>query len=152
MARDWLADFDLPELHASEEQPYFFPPEVAATTSRIDCYIICRKKRICIGLELTAGLEENFEQQHQRKLKRYQEDLVPGLNPRWRFYLIVVEVGCCCFLPTTLDRGLFKVGLTKAEVSRVKDRCAHTACQCSYLIWTYRHSRSFQPPRLSANL
>ena len=138
-ARDWSADFDLPELHVSPAQPYRFPAEVAITESRPDCFMISRKERLCIAVELTAGTEENAAKQHQRKLDRNGRDLLPGLDPRWRFHFFAVEVGCRGFLSTSLAHALYQLGLTHAEVNRVKSQCAYIARLCSYQIWVDRH-------------
>jgi hypothetical protein len=148
LARDWSADFDLPELHVPPAQPYRFPPEVAITESRPDCFIISRNERMCIAVELTAGTEENAAKQHQRKLERNERDLLPGLDPRWRFHFFAVEVGCRGFLSTSLAHAMYQLGFTHAEVGRVKSQCAYIARLCSYQIWANRHRKDFHPPRL----
>src|SRR5690606_25370620 len=51
-ARDWMCDFDLPELH--KNSTYKFPSDIDITSLVCDGFIISRSTRICIILELTV--------------------------------------------------------------------------------------------------
>jgi len=58
-ARDWECDFDLPEfrsLHAKD----IFSQDVCATPLKMDGFVISRKHRICVGIELTVPMEHNI--------------------------------------------------------------------------------------------
>ena len=148
-ARDWSADFDLPEFHQPPAPRYQFPLDIAPSGStRIDSYIVSKERRTCIGLELTAGTEENADISHQRKMQRYGEKLVPDIDPTWRFHLLCFEVGCRGYIPKSLPRALYQLGFSSAEVRRVADKCSMTARKCSYLIWIHRGRKDFEPPRL----
>ena len=71
-ARDWEADFDLPEYH-KDGSVFGFPYEVCATSLRIDAYIISRASKTCIaGPELTAPMEENIHHWHKQKTEKYE--------------------------------------------------------------------------------
>ena len=48
-ANDWECNFDVPECR-SPGSAYVFPHDVCATSTKIDGYIISRKRRICIGM------------------------------------------------------------------------------------------------------
>ena len=55
-ARDWECDFDLPEFR-SPLSKYLFPQEVCATPLKMDGYVMSRKQRICVGIELPVPME-----------------------------------------------------------------------------------------------
>jgi len=58
-ARDWVANFDLPELRLPHSK-YLFPSDICATPLKMDGHVISRKARICIGIELTVPMEQNL--------------------------------------------------------------------------------------------
>jgi len=58
-ARDWECDFDLPEFRSCHAK-YIFPQDVCATPLKLDGFVISRKHRICVGIELTVPMAQQF--------------------------------------------------------------------------------------------
>ena len=59
---------------------YIFPQDVCATPLKMDGFVISRKPRICVGIELTVPMEHNIAKWHQSKLLKYENELRLKLN------------------------------------------------------------------------
>jgi len=109
--RDWECDFDLPEFR-SPHAKYIFPQDVCATPLKMDGFVISRKHRVCVGIELTVPMEHNISDWHQSKLKKYENELrLEAERNKWTFYSCVLEVGARCWIPPSLVSSLNKLGL-----------------------------------------
>src|SRR3954451_22387908 len=58
----------------------YLPQDVCATPLKMDGFVISRKHRICVGIELTVPMEHNISDWHQSKLKKYENELRLKLN------------------------------------------------------------------------
>jgi hypothetical protein len=135
--RDWICDFDLPELHSTTT--YQFPADVDATSLVCDGYILSRSRRICIILELTVPMEENIEYWHQTKLGKYGELQSQG----WTLHHLVIEVGCRGFVPPRFSGICRQLGFDSAGFKRMRDNLQLVARKCSYVIWLNRFNKDF---------
>ena len=146
LARDWECDFDLPEFR-SPLSKYLFPPEVCATPLKMDGYVMSRKHRICVGIELTVPMEHNIAKWHQSKLLKYENELrIEAERNNWTFHSCVVEVGARGWIPPSLISSLNKLGLP--SVKNLSNDLSLLAMKSSYLIWLNRFNREFCPWRL----
>ena len=136
-ARDWVCDFDLPELHRTS--PYQFPVDVDITSLVCDGYIISRSRRICIILELTVPMEENIEYWHQIKLGKYSTLQSPG----WHIHYFSIEVGCRGFVPPRFSGISRLLGFDTSEFKRLRDNLQLVVRKCSYIIWLNRFNKDF---------
>ncbi len=50
---------------------------------KIDGYILSRKAKVCIGLELTCPMEENIAQWHRVKQEKYEEIVREAAKHGW---------------------------------------------------------------------
>jgi hypothetical protein len=142
-ARDWECDFDLPEFRSCHAK-YIFPQDVCATPLKMDGFVISRKHRICVGIELTVPMEHNM---HQSKLKKYENELrLEAERNKWTFYSCVLEVGARGWIPPSLVSSLNKLGLP--AVNNLSKDLSLLAMKSSYIIWVNRFNREFSPWRL----
>ena len=139
LARDWVCDFHLPELHQSIA--YQIPFEVDVSTMMCDGYIISRSKKIFIVLELTVPMEENIERWHLVKLKRYSKLACPG----WQVHLFMLEVGCRGFVPTRFMSSLRRLGFNPSDSRKLRNDIQLVVRKCSYIIWINRFNKDFNP-------
>jgi hypothetical protein len=52
----------------------------------MDGFVISRKHRICVGIELTVPMEHNISDWHQSKLKKYENELrLEAERNKWTF-------------------------------------------------------------------
>jgi hypothetical protein len=150
-ARDWEADFDLPEYHTNGSV-FGFPYEVCATTLRVDAYIISRASKTCIaGPELTAPMEENISQWHKIKTDKYNSLRFADAND-WRVHTLTLEVGARGFIPPSFRTCLRKLGFTSPEIKNLSNACSLMAQKCSYIIWINSGNKLFVPARLSSTI
>ena len=145
-ANDWTLQFDLPEQRLPGSR-YTFPHDVCVTTLKIDGHIVSRKKRVCIGLELTVPMEENVSKWHTLKTTKYDELVFEAKKNNWRVYTVVLEVGAKGWIPSSTMSALSSLGLQSPK--DLCDRLSHAALKSSYVIWINRFNQSFQPWRLS---
>ena len=145
-ARDWELDFDLPELHSPLSR-YVFPHDVCATPLKLDGYILSRKKRILIALELTVPMEHNMAVWHRVKTVKYENEIrLEAEKKNWSFHCLVVEVGARGWVPPSLVSALNKLGLL--AVNKLSNHLSLLAQKSSYIIWLNRFNRDFSPWRL----
>lgn len=135
-ARDWICDFDLPDLHSTT--PYHFPVNIDVGL-RCDGYIISWSKRICIILELTVPMEEHIEYWHQVKMDKYGSLLLPG----WTFHCFAIEIGCRGFVPPRFCSVTRRLGFSSADLKVLRDNLQMVARKCSYVIWLNRFNKDF---------
>ena len=133
LARDWSCDFHLPEFH--KYSPYHIPLEVDISTLMCDGFIISRSKKIFIVLELSVPMEENIENRHQEKLKKYSKLVCPG----WEVFLLIFEIGCRGFVVSLVR----KLGFTPPETRKLRDNLQLVARRCSYIVWINRFNKDF---------
>jgi len=108
-ARDWEADFDLPEFR-SNGSIFAFPYDVCATTLRADAYIISRASKVCIvGPELTAPMEENIHEWHKKKRAKYDSIQLSAEANSWRIQTLILEVGSRGFIPPSFRASLRRI-------------------------------------------
>ena len=145
-ARDWECDFDLPEFRSCHAK-YIFPQDVCATPLKMDGFVISRKHRICVGIELTVPMEHNISDWHQSKLKKYENELrLEAERNKWTFDSCVLEVGARGWIPPSLVSSLNKLGLP--AVNNLSKDLSLLAMKSSYIIWVNRFNREFSPWRL----
>lgn len=145
-ARDWDCNFDLPEYHAHGVK-YIFPQEVCTTPLKMDGYIISRKRRICVGIELTVPMEHNIDSWHQTKQKKYENELrIEAERNRWKFYNLILEIGSRGWFPPSVISSLNLLGIPAA--GKICKRLSLLAVKSSYIIWINRFNKGFHPWRL----
>jgi hypothetical protein len=111
----------------------------------MDGYVMSRKQRICVGIELTVPMEHNIAKWHQSKLLKYENELrIEAERNNWTFHSCVIEVGARGWIPPSLVSSLNKLGLPS-----VSNDLSLLAMKSSYLIWLNRFNREFCPWRLS---
>ena len=144
-ARDWECDFDLPE-YRSPLSKYLFPQEVCATPLKMDGYVLSKKHRICVGLELTVPMEHNIAKWHKMKLLKLDNELrFEAERYGWTFHCCVVEVGSRGWVPPSLVSSLNRLGLPVKSLTNI----SLLAMKSSYIIWINRFNRQFSPWRLN---
>ena len=142
-ARDWICDFDLPELH--KDSTYAFPYDISVDSLRSDGYIVSRSCKSCIIVELTSPMEENIEFWHKEKLNKYSKIFAGD----WNFHFLMFEVGCRGFIPSRLFFMLRSLGFTSRESKQLRDNLQLVVRKCSYIVWINRFNKDFQVPRVS---
>ncbi|HXF28740.1 MAG TPA: hypothetical protein VN457_02735, partial [Chlamydiales bacterium] len=96
-ARDWVCDFDLPDLY-QRDFPYTFPHDISLTgNKRPDGYIWSKTTRTCVLIELTVPMEENLEKRRLEKTERYDELRASAVDSQ--IHQLNFEVGCRGFIP-----------------------------------------------------
>ena len=143
-AKDWICDFDLPECRTAGSS-YVFPHDVCQTSMKIDGYILSRKAKVCIGLELTCPMEENITQWHSVKQEKYEEIVREAAKNGWRFETLVIEVGARGFIPQHVYKTFTKLDIRPKSLI---NRLTLLAQKCSYVIWLNRFNQDFQTWRL----
>ena len=93
-------------------------------------------------------MEENLDNQHSIKTKRYG-DMATHLLGGWRLSgLLCLEMGCRGVDPPSFRAVLRQLAFSPKEVSQLRDACAYVARYCSYLICLNRYKRDFFCPRV----
>jgi len=115
----------------------------------MDGYVLSRKARVCVGIELTCPMEENIEKWHTAKWEKYQELVTEATSNRWTFHLMVLEVGARGWISPGFTSNMMKLGFDSQEVLMLSRRLRMLARKCSYVIWINRFNRNFEPWRLA---
>ena len=150
-ARDWEADFDLPE-YRTNGSVFAFPYDVCATPLRIDAYLISRTSKICIaGPELTAPMEENIHFWNKTKRDKYQVLRFPETKG-WCVHELILEVGWRGFIPPSFRNALKKLNFDSGEIRHLENECSLMSQRCSYVIYLHRFNKMFLPRRLQPSL
>jgi hypothetical protein len=137
-ANDWTYDFDLPS--EERKRQYQMDQRVCATPFKPDAYIVSSEEKICVVIELTCPMEENMDNWHIKKTKKYEEELTSEV---YKMHYVVVEVGARGGLTVTLRNCMKKLGLTKKEATSVVEECVLMARRCSFVIWCQRFNKKF---------
>ena len=137
-ANDWKADFDLHS--AKEEVKYSMDQRVCSTTFKPDGYVVSHEEKLCVVIELTCPMEENMDKWHLKKKEKYKQELQSEV---YEMIYVVVEVGARGGMLNTLRREFRRLGLTKAEVSKLVDECRRMAERCSFAVWCQRFTKDF---------
>ncbi len=144
-ARDWEVYCDLKEERQNDTK-FAFPQFVSLTSFKPDLVILSKSTKTCIVWELTAPLEENIESRHSSKVDKYLKELVQNAQSGWTIKVVCGEVGAKGWIPPRFTRDLRHIfGLTKSKSRSLADDCAWVARQCSYVIWSNRDNRDFEP-------
>ena len=145
-ANDWECNFDVPECR-SPGSAYVFPHDICPTPTKIDGYIISRKRRICIGIELTCPMEENLEKWHVIKKEKYDNEISKeAAKNGWRFDKRILEVGARGFVPKHVSKACNQLELPAKQTT---NKLSLVAQKCSYVLWINRFNKDFQPWRIS---
>ena len=145
-ANDWECNFDVPECR-SPGSAYVFPHDICPTPTKIDGYIISRKRRICIGIELTCPMEENLEKWHVIKKEKYDNEISKeAAKNGWRFDKLILEVGARGFVPKHVSKACNQLELPAKQTT---NKLSLVAQKCSYVLWINRFNKDFQPWRIS---
>ena len=145
-ANDWECNFDVPECR-SPGSAYVFPHDICPTPTKIDGYIISRKRRICIGIELTCPMEENLEKWHVIKKEKYDNEIsTEAAKNGWRFDKLILEVGARGFVPKHVSKACNQLELPAKQTT---NQLSLVAQKCSDVLWINRFNKDFQPWRIS---
>ena len=147
LARDWTFDFHMPEWEAAAS--YTFPSGVALTNLLPDGVLISRQAKICIIIELTAPLEENIRSWNVKKTDKYKNETAAQCEPGWRVEVLALEVGAKGWIPSSFFRTFKKLGVSSSQARKIANNCELLARKCSYLIWTNRFNKQFEPWRIT---
>jgi len=145
-SRDWVCDFDLPDLHSAGLK-YHFPYEVEVTDLRCDGYIISFSRKVCCIVELTVPMEDNIEYWHQVKTEKYNKAFAD--LPGWTIHLVVAEVGCRGWIPGRFSSLLRGLGFIPTEIRTIHNDTQLLVRKCSYIIWLSRFNKDFQTFRVT---
>lgn len=128
-AKDWKILWD------EDKYPVHFPQHIYNTAERPDIVVWSDSSKLVILIELTCGDESNFTDQVERKEKRYNRELVPGINSgEWKAKLFTVEFGCRGLWHHTAPALFNYFGLDKRTKKKVLQEAALTSLKCSYAI------------------
>ena len=122
-----------------------FPAHIALTELRPDLVIFSNSTRIVILIELTCPCEENFEERHHDKIKRYTplKELIE-LNG-WSCFLFAVEVGARGYCSESVPSCLRSLGLKNKSISQACKTLGLTSMRKSFWIWLSRESKEWRP-------
>ena len=90
-AHDWKVSADL-------KTSIQFPVHIIQTEKRLDIVAWSDSKKSVLLIELTVPWEENWEEAHERKKKRYETLRAYCVEKGWICPVIPIEVGCRGFL------------------------------------------------------
>ena len=143
-ANDWICKFDIGD--GEEGNDYIFDQRVCVTDLKVDGYIVSHKAKICIVTELTSPMEENLDKWHRIKTHKYQSNLV---SDKYQLVFLINEVGARGWIPETVGRNWRKLGFTKKEVQKTNNDCMLMAQRCSFIIFSQRFNKEFNPLRMT---
>ena len=146
-ANDWVADWDLPELH-SNASSYVFPHYICASPLKVDGFIVSNSSKVCIILEFTSPMEDNLDMWNTRKKVKYLELEMEARKNGWTIRSVFIEVGARGWVPQRVFTGLRNLGLAALAARRLCKRLSYLALKSSYIIWINRFNKEFHPWRL----
>ena len=139
-ARDWILLADIGAC------TFVFPTEIYSTGLRPDIVIYSNSSKNVILIENTSGCEENHDENHERKIRKYR-DLVAGMEARgWFCHLFCIEVGARGFNSTHVPYCLKSLGFNPKKVRSLLREMGQAALKSSYEIWLARNDRSIKFP------
>jgi len=147
LACDWIFDFHMPEWETAAS--YTFPSDVALTNRLPDGVLISRKTKMCVIIELTAPLEENIRSWNVKKTDKYEQEIAAHCEPGWKVVVLALEIGAKGWIPSSFFRVFKKLGAPSSKTKQFANNCELLARKCSYLIWTNRFNKHFEPWRIT---
>ena len=128
-ARDWKMAADLKEaLH--------FPHHIVHTQERPDIVVWSDTVKRVIIVELTVPLEENMEEDFERKKLRYENLRMECEDKGWACQVMPIKVGCRGFIGWTTTSYLTSLGLTNRGRRRATQQLQTAAERTSSWIWS----------------
>ena len=125
---DWKLQVDV-------QQKLIFPPEILCTEQRPDIVIWSMALKKVFIIELTCPAEEGIEAAKIRKETRYMGLVCQVREMGWTPRLWTIEVGARGFVGQSFHNLFAKLGLSRAENSKLCKSVSITAAKCSYTIF-----------------
>ena len=94
-------------------------------------------------IELTVPHEDNVNDAHERKDRRYERLVEECEEAGWRAVHFPIEVGCRGFIGTSVRRWMKIAGIGQREGSRVLRKVQETVERASHWIWLKRDDDSW---------
>ena len=132
-AKDWIVAADLPDWRGS------YPDIVKETGQRPDIVVWSESDPRIILIELTVPYESRMNEQHQYKLRKY-EDLAKELSQKGHpTKVLPVEVGARGFVSASVSQLLGQLGIKGNKRNSIIKRLAETAEKSSCWLWSKRN-------------
>jgi len=144
-AHDWVVVSDL---HGMCHDPRITIPQCAlalATGLRPDIVLYSVAAGILISIELTAGWDGNFANQHKKKFNKYNDTIKSSIvDAGFQYMNLCVEVGCRGLVCESVLRAFQMLGVPLATRERIAESAGKVARVCSYIIWVMRRVEIFE--------
>ena len=132
---DWTLLTDL------RDNSLVFPSKIAVTAYRPDIVVYSMEtKRVGI-FELTVPYAERVSESHKNKMEKYRS-LVEDIKD-YDVELHCIEVSTTGYRSVFMDSFLNATGLRSREV---RNKISDTALRCSYYIYLWRNTKTWNPP------
>ena len=141
-ASDWELLIDLPD------SKLVVPPEICSTSERPDVLVWSRCAKTVIVGELTCPAEEGISDAHQRKLSKYQKELIPSMRSNgWTVHFLPFEVGTRGYVALSLKHFLDRIGLRSREATKAIRAISLVAAKCSYHVYLSMDTKEWSSAR-----
>ena len=138
LTNDWILLSDLSGI-------LIFPESIAITSLRPDIVIYSKKIQRVVLIELTCPSEENMEERHDGKTKKYAH-LVELCNlGGWVCDFFAVEVGARGYCAKSLPSTLKSLGFTNKIYRQVCKSAGLVSMKASFWIWLMREKVDWVP-------
>ena len=138
LSNDWVLLSDL-------NVTLIFPEFIAITSLRPDIVIYSKKPKRVILIELTCLSEENMEERHEAKTKKYAHLVELCKLGGWVCDFFAVEVGARGYCAKTLPATLKSLGFTNKNCKQICKSVGLVAMKASFWIWLMREKVHWVP-------
>ena len=110
---------------------------------RPDLIITNEERRIIKLIELTVCWEDNIDNAHERKMKRYDDLVDQYLEEGIDAECITIEIGARGFIGHRLRKLLKRVRMNAKDTRTLNDKIQKKSEECSFWIWLKRNDKTW---------
>jgi hypothetical protein len=140
---DWKLQFDVCVKKDGQTKNAPFPPHIAASKCRPDGVIWSDKLKKVLWIELTSPWEENLNDWHFKKLRKYKKlEKAVEMNG-WDAFPLYVEVGARGYINNKWSTMSKTLGMSRSESKSLRHQASTVAQRCSYYIFLSRANKDW---------
>ena len=140
---DWKLQFDVCVKKDGQVKNSPFPPHIAASKCRPDGVIWSDKLKKVLWIELTSPWEENMNDWHFKKLRKYQKLERTAKRNGWNVTLLYIEVGARGYINNKWCSMSKTLGITNKESKALRHQSSTIAQKCSFYIYLSRANKEW---------
>lgn len=140
---DWKLQFDVCVKNDGQTKNAAFPPHIAASKCRPDGVIWSDKLKKVLWIELTSPWEENMNDWHFKKLRKYKKLERAVKANGWDAFPLYIEVGARGYINNKWSTMSKALGMSRSESRVLRHQASSVAQRCSFYIYLSRANKDW---------